>query len=84
VGAAQFACLDPLWERESGWQVDAYNASSGAYGIPQALPGGKMASAGADWQTDADTQIRWGISYIDDTYGSPCGAWEHEEADGWY
>jgi hypothetical protein len=84
VGSAQFSCLDPLWERESGWNVYADNPGSGAYGIPQALPGDKMASAGADWQTDADTQVRWGISYIDSTYGSPCGAWQHEEADGWY
>jgi hypothetical protein len=85
VGAAQFACLDPLWERESGWEVSAENPTSGAYGIPQALPGWKMESAGADWQTDPYTQIKWGIfDYIDPVYGSPCGAWAHEEADGWY
>jgi hypothetical protein len=84
VGSAQFSCLDPLWERESGWNAYADNPSSGAYGIPQSLPGDKMASAGADWQTDPDTQVRWGISYIDSTYGSPCGAWQHEEDDGWY
>ncbi|MGH3221479.1 MAG: lytic transglycosylase domain-containing protein [Streptosporangiaceae bacterium] len=82
--ASQFSCLDPLWEHESGWSVTAYNPGTGAYGIPQAMPGGKMASAGADWQTDAATQIRWGLSYIRDTYGSPCGAWDHEEATGWY
>ena len=82
--SSQFSCLDPLWAHESGWSVTAYNAGSGAYGIPQALPGSKMASAGADWQTDAVTQIRWGLSYIDSTYGSPCGAWSHEEADNWY
>ena len=69
---------------ESGWSVSAYNASSGAFGIPQALPGSRMASAGPDWQTDAATQIRWGLEYIKGTYGSPCGAWAHEEATGWY
>jgi hypothetical protein len=82
--SGQFSCLSPLWERESGWNVAAQNLSSGAYGIPQALPGSKMASAGADWQTDAATQIRWGLTYINGTYGSPCGAWAHEEAEGWY
>lgn len=82
--ASQFSCLQPLWERESGWSVTAENPSSGAYGIPQALPGSQMASAGADWQTDAATQIHWGLSYIQSRYGSPCGAWAHEEADGWY
>jgi hypothetical protein len=82
--SSQFSCLDSLWNHESGWNVYASNASSGAYGIPQALPGSKMASAGADWQTDAATQIRWGLGYIQGTYGSPCGAWAHEQADGWY
>jgi hypothetical protein len=82
--AGQFSCLNSLWERESGWNVDADNPSSGAYGIPQALPGSKMSSAGSDWQTDAATQIRWGLTYIGSTYGSPCGAWSHEVADGWY
>jgi hypothetical protein len=81
---SQFTCLDALWSRESGWNVYASNPGSGAYGIPQALPGAKMASAGQNWQTDAATQIRWGLSYIDSMYGSPCGAWSHEEADGWY
>jgi hypothetical protein len=84
VGSAQFACLDPLWERESGWNAYAKNPGSGAYGIPQSLPGDKMASAGPDWQTDPDTQVRWGVSYIDSIYGSPCAAWQHEETDGWY
>ncbi|HTX26429.1 MAG TPA: lytic transglycosylase domain-containing protein [Streptosporangiaceae bacterium] len=81
---SQFACLYPLWEGESGWSVTAENPGTGAYGIPQAMPGGKMASAGPDWQTDAATQIRWGLEYIQGTYGSPCGAWDHEEATGWY
>ena len=82
--SSQFSCLVSLWNQESGWNVYATNPASGAYGIPQALPGSKMASAGADWQTDAATQIRWGLSYIKSLYGSPCGAWSHEEADGWY
>jgi hypothetical protein len=81
---SQFGCLDSLWNAESGWNVSATNPTSGAYGIPQALPGSKMASAGADWQTDAATQIRWGLGYIKSLYSSPCGAWSHEEADGWY
>jgi hypothetical protein len=81
---SQFSCLEPLWERESGWSVTAENPSSGAYGIPQALSGSLMASGGPDWQSDAATQIRWGLTYIQGRYGSPCGAWAHEEADGWY
>jgi hypothetical protein len=82
--SSQFSCLVSLWNQESGWNVTAGNPTSGAYGIPQALPGSKMASAGPDWQTDATTQIRWGLGYIQADYGSPCGAWAHEEADGWY
>ena len=82
--SSQFSCLDPLWAHESGWSVTAYNAGSGAYGIPQALPGSRMASAGPAWQTNAATQIRWGLEYIKGTYGSPCGAWDHEQATGWY
>ena len=82
---SQMSCLIPLWNNESGWNLYASNPSSGAYGIPQALPGDKMAAAGADWQTDADTQIRWGLGlYIKPVYGTPCAAWAHEEADGWY
>jgi hypothetical protein len=81
--SSQFSCLNDLWSRESGWRTTAENPS-GAYGIPQALPGSKMASAGADWQTSATTQIRWGLGYIKGQYGSPCGAWSHEEATGWY
>jgi hypothetical protein len=80
----QFGCLDSLWAHESGWSTTATNPSSGAYGIPQALPGSKMASAGADWQTNAATQIRWGLGYIKSLYGSPCGAWSHEQATGYY
>ena len=81
--STQWSCLDDLWQRESGWVYNAENAS-GAYGIPQALPGSKMSSAGPDWETDATTQIKWGLGYIQSTYGSPCSAWDHEEADGWY
>ena len=82
--ASEFSCLDPLWAHESGWSVSAYNAGSGAFGIPQALPGAKMASAGPDWQTNPATQIRWGLEYIRSTYGSPCAAWSHAQATGWY
>ena len=78
-----FGCLLDLWNRESGWRYDAENAS-GAYGIPQALPGSKMASAGADWQTNPATQIRWGLGYIKSIYGNPCSAWAFEEANGYY
>jgi hypothetical protein len=82
--SSQFSCLQPLWEHESGWNVYASNPSTGAYGIPQAFPGSKMGSAGSDWQSNAATQIRWGLDYIKGLYGSPCGAWSHEQADGWY
>jgi hypothetical protein len=82
--SSQFACLNPLWEHESGWSVTAENAGSGAYGIPQALPGSRMSSAGPDWQTNATTQIKWGLQYIKSTYGSPCAAYSHEQATGWY
>ncbi|NYD66281.1 hypothetical protein [Agromyces atrinae] len=83
-GDDQFGCLVALWNKESGWNVNAYNSSSGATGIPQALPGNKMASAGADWQTNPATQIAWGLGYIANRHGSPCGAWEHSESSGWY
>ena len=82
--SSQFSCLQPLWEHESGWSVTAENPTSGAYGIPQSLPGAQMASAGADWHSNAATQIRWGLTYIQGRYGSPCGAWAHEESDNWY
>jgi hypothetical protein len=82
--SSQFSCLEPLWAHESSWSVSASNPSTGAYGIPQAAPGSKMASAGSDWQTNASTQIKWGLGYIKGTYGSPCAAWSHEQADGWY
>jgi hypothetical protein len=82
--SSQWSCLYSLWERESTWNVYAENAASGAYGIPQSLPGDKMASAGADWQTDAATQIRWGLGYIKSIYGTPCGAWQNEVNAGFY
>jgi hypothetical protein len=82
--SSEFGCLQSLWNAESGWNVYASNPSSGAYGIPQALPGSKMASAGSDWQSNAATQIRWGLGYIKQLYGSPCGAWSHEQSSGWY
>jgi len=83
-GDDQFACLVALWKKESGWRVNAYNKSSGAYGIPQSLPGRKMASAGADWETNPATQITWGLGYIKGRYGTPCGAWDHSQRKGWY
>lgn len=82
--STQWGCLLDLWNRESGWEYDAENPYSGAYGIPQALPGDKMASAGADWQTDPTTQIKWGLGYIQSIYGTPCGAWNFELANGYY
>ena len=84
LGEGEFVCLVDLWNRESRWNYLSVNTSSGAYGIPQALPGTKMASAGADWETNPETQIRWGLGYISGRYGTPCGAWAHSEAKGWY
>ena len=83
-GDDQFSCLVSLWNKESGWNYQAYNSGSGAFGIPQALPGSKMSSAGGDWQTNAATQISWGLGYISGRYGSPCGAWGHSQSVGWY
>jgi hypothetical protein len=80
----QFKYLNWLWQRESGWNRYAYNPYSGAYGIPQALPGSKMASAGPNWRSNASTQIRWGLRYIRSRYGSPRRAWNHSQAAGWY
>jgi hypothetical protein len=83
-GDSQFSCLNELWNKESGWSYTAGNASSGATGIPQALPGSKMASAGADWATNATTQIAWGLDYIQRGYGTPCAAMAHSSAMNWY
>jgi hypothetical protein len=82
-GLDQAPCLIKLWNRESGWRVNASNPS-GAFGIPQAVPGSKMASFGADWRTNPVTQIKWGLSYIKGRYKTPCGAWQHSEDTGWY
>ncbi len=81
---SQMPPLDKLWQRESGWRHTASNPSSGAYGIPQALPGSKMATAGSDWRTNPATQIKWGLGYIKQRYGSPAGAWRHSQSTGWY
>ena len=83
-GDDQYACLEKLWDKESGWRWNAENPSSGAYGIPQALPGTKMATAGSDWRTNPSTQIEWGLGYISGRYGTPCGAWSHSMSVGWY
>ncbi|MDE0573758.1 G5 domain-containing protein [Demequina sp. B12] len=80
----QWQCLNALWTKESNWNSNATNPSSGAHGIPQALPGSKMASHGSDWATNPATQISWGLSYIKGRYGSPCSAWGHSQSVGWY
>jgi hypothetical protein len=82
-GGDQFQCLNSLWTKESNWSYTAYN-SSGATGIPQALPGSKMASFGTDWDTNATTQIKWGLDYISRSYGTPCAAWSHSQSSNWY
>lgn len=81
---SQWAAFNNIVMAESGWSTDATNSSSGAYGIPQALPGSKMASAGSNWKTSASTQIAWMISYIRSRYGSPNAAWAFHQANGWY
>ncbi|MFA7763164.1 transglycosylase SLT domain-containing protein [Streptomyces sp. NRRL S-448] len=81
---AQFAAFDKIISHESGWDHTATNASSGAYGLAQALPASKMASAGADWKTNPATQIKWGLDYMNDRYGSPVGAWNFWSANHWY
>jgi hypothetical protein len=81
---SEMSALVPMWNNESNWNENAENAGSGAYGIPQALPGSKMASAGSDWQTSARTQIKWGLGYIKSTYGTPSQAWSFWQANNWY
>jgi uncharacterized protein YabE (DUF348 family) len=81
---SEYNCLNNLWTKESNWRVTAENRSSGAYGIPQSLPGTKMASVAADWRTNAKTQITWGLQYIQGRYSTPCGAWAHSQRKGWY
>ena len=83
-GSAQDKALVKLWTKESDWNYHAKNTSSGAYGIPQALPGSKMKSAGKDWRNNPDTQIKWGLHYIHKTYGTPANAWAHSQRTGWY
>ena len=78
----QFSCLDSLYMSESGWRIDADNPSSSAYGIPQALT--QLHDLPADYMTSAESQIRWGLEYIQDTYGSPCSAWSFKSSHGWY
>ena len=82
--AGEFSCLTSLWNRESHWRHTARNRGSGAYGIPQAMPGSKMAKFGADWQTNPVTQIKWGVNYIAKRYKTPCNALAHSHATGWY
>uniref|UniRef100_A0AAU2JV69 Transglycosylase SLT domain-containing protein n=1 Tax=Streptomyces sp. NBC_00049 TaxID=2903617 RepID=A0AAU2JV69_9ACTN len=84
VPASQFQCFSKIINQESTWNYKAVNSSSGAYGLVQALPGSKMASAGADWRTNPATQIKWGLNYMEDRYGSPCAAWTFHQANGWY
>ena len=84
VAGDQFQCFSNIVSHESGWNYKAVNPSSGAYGLFQALPGTKMSSAGADWQTNPATQIKWGINYMESRYGSPCGAWSFWQANHWY
>jgi hypothetical protein len=84
MSSSQFQCFSNIVTRESGWNPSATNASSGAYGLVQALPGTKMASAGSDWRTNPATQIKWGLSYMNGRYGSPCGAWSFWQAHNWY
>ncbi|NUS72875.1 MAG: lytic transglycosylase domain-containing protein [Corynebacteriales bacterium] len=82
-GTDQMSCLEKLWDKESGWRVNAANPS-GAYGIPQSLPGSKMAAYGDDWETNPVPQIKWGLMYIKDRYSTPCGAWSTFQSQGWY
>ena len=84
MSSSEFGCLDNIWSQESGWNVHAANPSSSAYGIPQALPGSKMSSAGPNWEDNAETQIRWGLGYIKGRYGSACAAWSYKQGAGWY
>jgi len=84
MGDGEFQCLNNLWERESNWNYRADNPSSDAFGIPQSLPGSKMASIAPDWETNPQTQILWGIGYISERYGTPCNAWGHSQSIGWY
>ena len=81
---ADFNSLVNLWNRESGWNPNTHNKTTGAHGIPQALPGIKMSREGSDWKTNGETQIRWGLKYIAGRYGNPSRAWEHFLKKHWY
>jgi murein DD-endopeptidase MepM/ murein hydrolase activator NlpD len=83
-GAKQFSCYNDIIMRESAWKITADNPTSSAYGIPQALPGSKMASEGSDWRTNPATQIKWGLGYVKSRYGTPCEAWGFKSSHGWY
>ncbi|MBT3161668.1 transglycosylase SLT domain-containing protein [Streptomyces sp. Vc74B-19] len=82
--SAEFQCFSKIVSHESGWNPKATNASSGAYGLVQALPASKMSSAGSDWKTNPATQIKWGLDYMKDRYGSACDAWSFWQANNWY
>jgi hypothetical protein len=84
ISASEFGCLDNLWGSESGWDTHADNPSSSAYGIPQALPGSKMSSAGPNWESNPETQIRWGLGYVKARYGTACSAWSFKQGNNWY
>ena len=84
LASADFDCIDRIWTQESNWNVHADNPHSSAYGIPQALPGSKMSSAGSDWRNNPETQIRWGLEYIAKRYGTACSAWSFKRGHGWY
>ena len=84
IGSTQFRCLDVLWERESHWNPLSHDRTSGAHGIPQAVPGSKMRSAGADWYANPLTQVKWGLGYVRGRYGSACAALHHSDVYGWY
>jgi hypothetical protein len=83
-GSKEHSCLVKLWNRESGWRTNAHNKSSGAHGIPQSLPGNKMASMGSDWKSNPETQIKWGLKYIKGRYKTPCNALGHSNKHSWY
>lgn len=83
-GGSEFSCYDKLVVSESNWDHTATNPSSGAYGIPQSLPASKMSTAGSDWRTNPATQIRWGLDYVEDVYGTPCAAWSFKQGNNWY
>ena len=84
LGDEHYTCFNNIIMRESNWDIDATNPSSGAYGIPQALPGSKMSTVGADWRTNPATQITWAVEYMKKRYGSPCSAWSFKRSNGWY